>query len=136
ATDTSPGTSGSFAYTATAGEGTYSLYTVARDKAGNAEGAPASADSTTVLDLHDPTSAATSPAYSTSTTITVGYTAADSGSGLDKVELWVKPPGAAGYSKTATDASPAASGSFTYTAAAGDGSYSFYTRALDKAGNY
>ena len=39
-------------------------------------------------------------------------------SGLDRVELWVKAPGATSYSKAATSTS----GSFSYTAAA-DGSY-------------
>ena len=42
---------------------------------------------------------------------------------------------ASGYTKVASDTSGGASGSFTYTAAAGDGSYSFYTIATDKAGN-
>src|SRR5207249_4209680 len=111
----------------------------ALDKAGNYEAAPLSADSTTLLDTQTPTSSATSPQYSTSTAISVSYSANDPGanaSGLDKVELWAKAPGESVFSKVTTDSAPAASGSFSYTAAAGDGSYSFYTRALDKAGNY
>jgi hypothetical protein len=56
------------------------------------------------------------------------------------VELWVKAPGGSSYSKTATDSTPGASGSFTYTvptsgAATVDGTYSFYTISTDKAGN-
>src|SRR6185369_149165 len=94
----------------------------------------------TLVDTQDPTSSATSPAYSTTTAITVNYTASDplkdtSASGLDKVELWAKAPGAGSFSKVATDSTPTASGSFAFTASV-DGSYSFYTRALDKAGNY
>ena len=84
-----------------------------------------------------PTSTATSPQYATSAAITVGYTAADPGSaasGLHTVELWARTPGASSYSKVATDSTPSATGSFTYTAA-GDGSYSFYTVATDAAGN-
>src|SRR5207244_4817312 len=81
-----------------------------------------------------PTSHASSPTYSTSTTITVSYTASDVGSGLDKVELWAQAPGDAGFSKIDTDSTPGASGSFSYSAA-GDGSYGFYTVAVDKAGN-
>src|SRR5205085_11458165 len=41
--DTSGNASGSFSYTP-AGEGTYSFYTLATDKAGNAESPPSSAD--------------------------------------------------------------------------------------------
>ena len=44
-------------------------------------------------------------------------------------------PGAGEFAKVATDANPGATGSFAYTAAAGDGSYGFYTVAFDKAGN-
>jgi hypothetical protein len=55
---------------------------------------------------------------------------------LATVELWARPPGAGAFAKVATDSSPSASGSFAYTAAAGDGSYAFYTRATDAAGNY
>src|SRR5205085_2688749 len=68
---------------------------------------------------------------------TIGYSASDAApsSGLDKVELWVKLPAGSSYSLAATDSTPAASGhSFSYTAA-GEGTYSFYTRAYDKAGN-
>src|SRR5207237_2386586 len=84
-------------------------------------------------------SAAASPQYSTSNAFSVSYTAAEPGayaSGLDKVELWAKAPGDLGYTRVQTDSSPTASGSFSYTAAAGDGSYRFYTVAYDKATNY
>src|SRR5205085_11600809 len=66
---------------------------------------------------------------------TIAYTASDlaPSSGLDKVELWVKTPGGSSYSLALTDTSPAASGrSFSYTALAGEGTYSFYTRAFDR----
>jgi len=59
---------------------------------------------------------------------------------VTSVELWVKAPGATSYSKTATDSTPGASGSFTYTVPTSgtesvDGTYSFYTISTDKAGN-
>src|SRR5207248_1634770 len=111
----------------------YSFYTVAVDKAGNAEDAPATADTTTLLDTAAPASSATAPQYSTSRTIDVSYNAFDPGataSGLKSVELWVEAPGDGAYSKVTTSTS----GSFAY-AAAGDGTYSFYTVAVDKAGN-
>src|SRR5207253_1951878 len=145
-TDSTPGATGSFSYTAAAGDGTYSFYTVAVDKAGNREDAPTSADTSTFVDTTAPVSSASSPAYSSSTTISVSYSASDVGSGLDKVELWAEAPGASSFSKVATDtipvsggsfsyAAPLASGSFSYMALAGDGTYSFYTIAVDKAGN-
>ena len=63
-----------------AGDGTYNFYTVATDKAGNVEAAPAGADATTTytLDTVAPTSQATVPTWSTPT-VTVSYTAADTG---------------------------------------------------------
>src|SRR5207253_2620147 len=149
ATDASPGATGSFSFTATV-DGSYDFYTRAVDKAGNYEAAPASADTSTLVDTQAPTSSATSPQYSTSTGFTVTYSASDplkdgssaddppkdgSASGLDKVELWAKAPGASVFTKAATDSSPGATGSFAYTATI-DGSYEFYTRAIDKAGNY
>src|SRR5207245_2068357 len=134
ATDSTPGATGSFGYTAAAGDGSYAFYTVAVDKAGNREAAPATADSTTKLDTTVPSSSASSPQYSSSTAITVSYSASDTGSGLGSVELWAKAPGAGSFSKVATDSTPGAAGSFGYTAAAGDGDYGFYTVAVDEAG--
>ncbi|MCW3058035.1 MAG: polysaccharide deacetylase, partial [Solirubrobacterales bacterium] len=135
ASDTSGSTTSSFSYTAAAGDGGYSFYTVASDNAGNAETAPGSPDTTTMLDRAAPSSKASAPAVSGSTSITVGYTASDGGSGLERVELYAKAPGQSTYTKVATDSSGSSSGSFTYTAEAGDGSYSFYTLATDNAGN-
>jgi hypothetical protein len=88
-----------------------------------------------VVDKVKPTSAASAPATSSSNSITVTYTASDDRSGLDKVELYVKPPSAATYSLAGTDTTPDTTQSFSYTAAAGDGAYAFYTRAYDKASN-
>jgi Concanavalin A-like lectin/glucanases superfamily/Bacterial Ig domain/Fibronectin type III domain len=137
ATNNSGNNTGTFTYTATAGNGTYSFYTIATDNAGNAEAAPGVADATTALDTTPPQSSASSPTFTTSNSWSVGYTAADgtTGSGLASVELWVKAPGAASYGHVATDSSGSASGSFSYVANAGDGSYALYTIAVDKAGN-
>ncbi|MDQ4041552.1 MAG: PxKF domain-containing protein, partial [Actinomycetota bacterium] len=89
------------------------------------------------VDGNAPTTSATAPASASTTSIAVGYTASDSGSGLTDVELWAKGPSDAAYAKVATDATPSASGeSFSYTASQGDGTYQFYTRANDVAGNY
>src|SRR5207245_2400423 len=82
-----------------------------------------------------PSSKASASALSGSTSLTVSYTASDGGSGLAQVDLYAKAPGQSSYTKVASDTTPGASGSFNYTAAAGDGNYSFYTRATDSAGN-
>src|SRR6202007_1876042 len=96
-------------------------------------------DTATLVDTTFPTSAASSPQYSTSNSVTVTYTANDPGtaaSGLDSVDLYAKGPTDSVYSLVATDSTPNTTQSFSYTASEGDGSYSFFTRAADKAGNY
>ncbi|MGH2755528.1 MAG: hypothetical protein ACRDLB_14010, partial [Actinomycetota bacterium] len=69
-------------------------------------------------------------------TIDVGYTASDEGSGLAAVELWAKGPDDNVFLLADTDNSPTASGTFSYEASQGEGTYEFYTRARDVAGNY
>jgi hypothetical protein len=120
--------------TATLPDGPHSFEVRAIDAATNTD--PTPAQRTFTVDTIAPSSVAASPASTNSTSITVTYTASDGGSGLAAVELWAKAPGAGGYAKAATDSSPGASGSLSYTAAAGQGTYSFYTRALDGAANY
>ena len=140
-TDATPAASGSFSYAAAAGTGDYSFYTVATDHAGNQEAAPSTADATTNVgtvppDTVAPSSSATSPAYSTSTSMTVSYNASDAGGwGLATVELWAKAPAASVYTKARIDTAPGPSASLSYTASGGDGSYRFYTVAVDRAGN-
>src|SRR4029079_3478371 len=109
------------------------------DKAGNIEAAPGSPDDSTTIDTQEPTSLASSPTYSTSTAVTVTYTASDPdkngfNSGLDKVELYAHTPGIAGYALAGTDTSPDVTQSFAFTGTV-DGVYDFYTVAYDKAGN-
>src|SRR5205823_4060177 len=118
ATDSTPGATGSFSYAAAAGDGSYRFYTVATDKAGNAEASPSSADTEPLLNTPKPISPPTSLPISNSTTIAVDYSAsdADPSSGLDKVDLYAKAPGDSGYAKVATDSSPGGSGSFSYSA--------------------
>jgi Bacterial Ig-like domain (group 3) len=133
--------SGSFSYPVTQGDGVYRFYTLAVDAAGNRENAPAMPDTsvqvtTTLQDTIAPTSSASSPNYDNGGDIPVDYSASDGGSGLDEVELWVKAPGDSSFSLAMTDASPGATGSFSYSPSAGDGAYEFYTRARDNATNY
>ncbi len=83
-----------------------------------------------------PTSSASSPDYSNANPITVTYTASDTG-GADvaSVELFVDPPGGpATFVSAGVDNTPA-SPSFSYNAVGGNGTYRFYTRATDTAGN-
>ena len=134
--------SDSFSYSATEGDGSYSFYSVATDKAGNIE-AKSTADTSTLLDTQAPNSSASSPTYSTSTSFSVSYTAADpikSGdvgpaSGLDTVKVYAEGPTDSSYSLAHTFSPAAGSDSFSYSATEGDGSYSFYSVATDKAGN-
>jgi hypothetical protein len=81
-----------------------------------------------------PVSSATAPATSAAgAPITVAYTAADNagGSGLARVILLVRTPGASGFAEATTSASSAASGTFSYTPTAGAGDYGFATSAED-----
>ena len=130
-----PVTSGTFTYSANAGDGDYSFYTVSHDAAGNDEDAPAGPDAVTSVDTVAPTSIATAPANSAARALAIGYGADGTGSRLAAVELWVKGPGDAAFALAQTDSTPAPSGrSFAWTAPS-DGTYAFYARARDAAGN-
>jgi protocatechuate 3,4-dioxygenase beta subunit len=132
--DTTPA-SESFSYTPSADDGTYSFYTVAVDAIGNRESAPSQPDAQTLRDTTAPSSNASSPALTGIGAFSVTYTASDAGgSGVDSVELWAKAPGDSGFNKVATDTSPD-SPSFSYNPTAGDGTYAFYTVAVDALGN-
>ena len=51
---------------------------------------------------------------------------------LDQIlDLYARAPAESGYTRVASDVHPAAQGTFTYTPAAGDGTYSFYTVATE-----
>src|SRR5205085_4519085 len=122
------------------GEGTHPVSCSVSDNAGNSN-----SDSDTVkTDLHTPTSQASSPTYNNTGTITVTYTASDTGgSGLKQVDLWVKAPGDTGYSKLMSDATGVGTGidhTFAYTVPSSggnyvQGTYSFYTISTDVADN-
>jgi hypothetical protein len=123
-------------------DGSHTFSVRASDNAGNEDASPASF--AWLVDTIKPSSSASSPAFNKTPTIHVTYTASDNagGSGLDAVELWVKGPSDSDYSLSDTDSSPGASGSFDYavpTDGGGnlvDGTYRFYTIAVDNAGNH
>jgi len=130
------GASGSFSFTAADGQGTYYFQTKAQDNAGNVEAGPSgSGDDATIHDATAPSSGCSSPTYSKSSAIEVTFTASDTGgSGLDETKLYYK----FGQSGTWTDSElseSGASGSFSFTAAGGQGTYYFQTKAQDNAGN-
>ena len=108
----------------------------AEDAAQNGNNASTSTDNEVTYDNTDPESEASSPAFSnaSATTIPVDYTASDNLAGLDEVELWAKKDSGA-WELADTDTSPGISGQFNYTPSPGDGTYRFYTIAVDNAGN-
>ena len=126
---------GTFDYPAAAGDGVYAFATRAGDTAGNLEALPLTTEAATTVDTVAPTSAATAPASAISQYVEVSYTAADNaaGSGFQQGELFLRRPGATVYDKVATLLEP--SGTVIVKADAGNGSYEFYTRATDAAGN-
>src|SRR3954470_10480192 len=124
-----------FTYTPTAGDGRYAFYTVAVDNAGNSEPQKLTEDGATTVASTAPTSSASAPATSKAGPIPITYSADDgAGSGVASVELWAKAPGDSGYSRATTETTPR-SPSCSYSPTAGDGTYSFYTVAVDTLGN-
>jgi peptidase C13-like protein/thrombospondin type 3 repeat protein len=101
------------------------------------------------IDTGNPCSNATSPPAHINPieSIEISYTSDDiyagqtcgsgTGSGLDKVELWVKPSGATQYILVDTDYEGSIDGKFDYSVSnnAAEGAYCFYTLGTDKAGN-
>lgn len=83
-----------------------------------------------------PTSQATmsDPTLAGTTTIPVNFSASDPHSGVQSTALHVRAPGDAVFSDTGLSL-PGTSGTFSYTASAGDGRYEFATRATDWAEN-
>jgi len=130
---TESGTSGSFDFAPSSGDGTYDFYTIAIDNVGNVESAPGAADDSTVYDTTAPASSCTSPAYANSTPINVSFTANDSLSGIASVALWYNYDGQ-GWTDSELDES-GTSGSFDFEPGDGDGTYEFYTISTDNAGN-
>jgi hypothetical protein len=118
-------------YSLAAGDGTYTFSVHQTSALGTVS---SNTTSDYVLDTATPDSKASAPASSTAKTFSVTYTAADVGTGVDEVELWVKGPNDASFSLSDTDTTPGTP-SFSFTAT-DDGKYEFYTRARDGAGGY
>ncbi|HUT04124.1 MAG TPA: PQQ-binding-like beta-propeller repeat protein [bacterium] len=114
-------------------QGSYSLYTIATDKAGNVEARPGKIDATAVYDQTPPESSALVAEYSNSVPISVSFTTVETASGIASVSLMAK-FGEAGVWGNTGLSSPNASGTFNYPPLAGEGRYFFYTIATDNAG--
>lgn len=127
--------SGAFRYTpAVLADGAYEFYTTASDLAGNIEAAPAAPDASILVDRTKPTSSCSiDESAANSFPISISYTSSDSGSGIDRVELYYRLDGCAWLAAAIL---PSASGTFKFTPGSlRDGYYEFYTLASDKAGN-
>ncbi|MBN1592479.1 MAG: choice-of-anchor D domain-containing protein [Candidatus Coatesbacteria bacterium] len=133
---TGTATAGQFSYTPdTLVAGTYRFYSVAKDKADNVESAAASADATVIFDTIPPVSSAkVSKAYANAFPISVSFTSTDAGTGLVETRLWASFNNGV-YTDTGLF-SANKSGTFKYLPGTlADGTYSFYTRSSDIAGN-
>jgi hypothetical protein len=118
----------------TGGEGSYDIYTIATDIAGNRESQLGVPDANTVVDTSKPISAAASlPSLSNSSVIAVSATASDL-VGIASVELWYSSPGET-WRSYGTLVAPPWQWSINTTHFGGDGRYDFFTRAKDNAGN-
>jgi hypothetical protein len=132
----SSGTSGTFAFTPSSGNGLYQFAVRSLDNGGNWEATPTVAEDTTFFDTVDPSSSLSSPSYDTGGSIPISYSAVDPSpsSGLEWVDFWYK-KGAGGIWTYTGHFSSAASGSFFFTPGDGDGVYYFASRAKDNAQN-
>lgn len=137
------GASGTFSYAVgTSGSETFYFATRAEDNAGNVsplpsgDGDAATIFSTVPADTIPPTTGAMNvPSVTKTSPIAISYAGVvdEGGSGLKQVVLWAKVNGGSWLSTGM--ASAQASGTFSYTPAAGDGPYEFALRAEDNAGN-
>jgi len=117
---------------------TYAFYSVATDNAGNVQPVPASAQTTTLIDVTPPTSTVDSlPAETTSTSFTVSVTGSDptpaggTPSGIASYAIYVSMNGG---DFTLFTTVPATNPSALFTGQAGN-TYGFYSVATDNAGN-
>jgi hypothetical protein len=105
-----------------------------QDNAGNS----ASGSASFKYDGTPSSSQASSPQFNNGPTIQVDYSSADAASdlsGLGSVELWVKGPSNAEFHLAPSAPQTTASGGFLHAVDEGEGSYRFYTIAVDQAGN-
>ncbi|MBN1591671.1 MAG: hypothetical protein JW941_00320, partial [Candidatus Coatesbacteria bacterium] len=132
------GDSGEFLFAPEDVEGVYEFYTLSTDNIGNIETevAPLSMRASTIYDRSVPSSAATSTEIVTAAPFDVEYTAIDNGpAGLDKIALWYKLNSGV-WKEYMGGFGTAPLGAISFDPPDGlEGSYGFFTIAIDKAGN-
>lgn len=117
-----------FDATLAGGEGRYEFYTIAVDRASNAEGPPSTPDASMTIDTTAPSLAITTPSPAAKlegNQVTVEWQSSDALSGIDHYEVVLD-----GGTAQSTAATP----SFTFTGLA-EGSHTAVVRAYDRAGN-
>ncbi len=118
----------------TGGDGRYEFYSRARDVAGNLEDAPPNYDTRTTVDTTAPvTKVDALTAYFTGGKLTVTATAQDP-IDIERAELWYRRDDG-DWTKHQIDTSPPLRWTVDLSAAGRDGTYQFYSRAWDVAGN-
>lgn len=130
------GTSGTFNYQPSAGDGLYEFAIRSVDIGSNWEAIPTVAESFTFYDTVSPSSTCSTPTYETGASIPITFTSSDPApaSGIEWVDFWVKKGTSGSWTYTGL-AATSTSGTVYYTPLAGDGTYYFYSRAKDKAQN-
>ncbi|MCD6326054.1 hypothetical protein J7M28_00660, partial [bacterium] len=124
---------GTFEFSASEGDGTYSFCTIAEDNDGHVEAAPAFADDTTVFDTQEPTSSCESNEHENYSPIEVSFVANDNLAGIAIVKLWYQFNGGEWIDSGLVSSTD--SGTFQFEPLEGDGTYEFATQAEDFAGN-
>ncbi len=116
-------------------DGRYRIFAQLRD-AGGLESPPLQSDSIVVDTIAPTTSVDALPAVTETAMIEVPFTAADTGTGINYVELWLRHRPDAGASWTLwTMVATAERSPFSIELLFGEGQYEFYSIGIDDAGN-
>jgi len=130
------GSSGTFLFFASEGEGTYYFQTLALDWAGNLELGPiGDGDDSTIYDLTAPSSSCSSPEFANSSPIEVTFFASDAHSGVTQVVLFYNYEGLGWTDSGLSSSGGVTEGTLDFTPTDGEGIYQFYTVATDNVGN-
>ena len=133
--DTSAPWSWNFDTLTTGGDGVYKFYSRANDTSGNYEDAPSENDTWTIVDTIKPQSEVDGlPTYTTTFKFNITAQANDT-NGVRRVELWYKKDDGE-WTLYNRDTTAPWSWMFNTTMIGGDGTYQFYSIALDIPGNY
>ncbi len=123
-------------YVATAGDGLYRFAIRGRDKGGNWEVFPVSAECSIFIDTKKPTATLNAPTIDLGGSVTFSYNVTDPSpsSGLSFVDFWYRKQGTSNWVYTGQFKNTL-TGSVSWTPPAGDGRYYLFARPKDKAQN-